>query len=522
MRRRTAAALVCTALLAGSAPGVNALEGRPAYGMLVIGHRGAPVYTTESSQASYEIASNLRADLLEGDIVMSRDGQLVVCHDLDLSRITDVAAKFPGRATVRNFNGVDYTGYWVDDFTWAELSTLTKPNGQGLLSLEQLITLAQSRGASLYMEIKESQYFATPQPTRANPLDITGALISVLNAYGEAGRGAPFWVQSDSADDLIRIKQTTGNRTVFLTRSVGPEDVGLFPQFRQFADVLGVPTTRARRSLVQQAHAADLGVHVWTLRGSRDAYRKAAAIGADGVITDFPDLGVDVRARQLLGDRPAGLTSRVENGNAVASWNAVAGSWYAVTFNFGDPLLAPTLWVQGGSASYPMADAKNVDITVARYDGARLGGDAFTRAYLVPPNYRQPRVKTRVRNVEAVVSSDAKTRITGVMERLRGKKWVPLSNGAGWLRGRGEDVGDLRRNFRADKDGAFSLTVRVRKDILDGYVPERSWMAGVTATKRLKPSSSDWVHSKEGPPPAPAKKRRSQSLPGPDVKVRVN
>jgi len=522
VRRRTAAALVCTALLAGSAPGVNALEGRPAYGMLVIGHRGAPVYTTESSQASYEIASNLRADLLEGDIVMSRDGQLVVCHDLDLSRITDVAAKFPGRATVRNFNGVDYTGYWVDDFTWAELSTLTKPNGQGLLSLEQLITLAQSRGASLYMEIKESQYFATPQPTRANPLDITGALISVLNAYGEAGRGAPFWVQSDSADDLIRIKQTTGNRTVFLTRSVGPEDVGLFPQFRQFADVLGVPTTRARRSLVQQAHAADLGVHVWTLRGSRDAYRKAAAIGADGVITDFPDLGVDVRARQLLGDRPAGLTSRVENGNAVASWNAVAGSWYAVTFNFGDPLLAPTLWVQGGSASYPMADAKNVDITVARYDGARLGGDAFTRAYVVPPNYRQPRVKTRVRNVEAVVSSDAKTRITGVMERLRGKKWVPLSNGAGWLRGRGEDVGDLRRNFRADKDGAFSLTVRVRKDILDGYVPERSWMAGVTATKRLKPSSSDWVHSKEGPPPAPAKKRRSQSLPGPDVKVRVN
>ena len=117
-------------------------------------------------------------------------------------------------------------------------------------------------------------------------------------------------------------QRLVGNRTVYLTRSVGPEDVGLFPSFRQFADVLGVPTTRARRGLVAQAHAADLGVHVWTLRGSRDAYRKAAAIGADGVITDFPDLGVNVRSRTRLTDRPAGLTTRVENGTAIATWTA--------------------------------------------------------------------------------------------------------------------------------------------------------------------------------------------------------
>ena len=328
-------------------------------------------------------------------------------------------------------------------------------------------------------------------------------------------------MQSDNPEDLKRVKQWAGNRTVFLTRSVGPEDVGYFPGFRQFADVLGIPTTRARRGLVQQAHAADLGVHVWTLRGSRDAYRKAAAIGADGVITDFPDLGVDVRARQRGGDRPANLTSRVENGSAIATWTAAAGSWYTVTFDFGDPLLAPTLWVQGGSASLPMADATSVDITVARFDGARMGGDAFTRASVIPVAYDEPRTKTRVRNVAAVVSSDAKTRITGVMEQQKGAKWLPLRNGAGWLRGKGEDVSDLRRKFRAGKDGEFSLTVKVRKDIVDGYVPERSWMVGVTATKKLKPSSSEWVDTEEGPPPAPSRKGRSQSLPAQDVKVRV-
>lgn len=518
MRRRTTAAVASLALLAVAAPAVNALEGRPGTGMLVIAHRGAPVYTTESSQRAYEIAQELGADILEGDVVMSKDGRLVVCHDLDLSRVTDVAAKFPGRQSVRNFSGVDYSGYWVDDFTWAELSTLAKPNGQGLMTLDDLITLAQSRGVTLYMEIKVSEYFAS----RPSPMDITGTLINLLNARGEAGRGAPFWVQSDNPDDLVRIKQATGNRTAYLTRSVAPEDVGQFPAFRQFADVLGVPTTRARRGLVAQAHAADLGVHVWTLRGSRDAYRKAATIGADGVITDFPDLGVDVRNGLRQAAAPTGLSSRVENGNAVATWQASAGTWYAVSFDFGDPLLAPTLWVQGGSASYPMADARSVDITVSSWNGIRLSQDAFSRASVAPVDYGAPRVKTRVRNVEAIVSSDAKTRISGVLERLKGKKWVPARKTQGWLRGRGEDVADMRRNFRSDKKGGFSLTVQVRKDVLSGYVPERSWMIGVTATKKLKPSSSDWVDSKEGPPPAPRKdKGKAQSLQKKDVRVRV-
>lgn len=507
----------CLAVTAGAIPAATALEGRPGTGMLIIGHRGAPVYTTESSQLSYEMASNVGADLLEGDVVMSKDGRLVVCHDLDLSRVTDVAAKFPTRSATRVFNGVPYAGFWVDDFTWAELSTLTKPNGQGLMTLDDLITLAQGRGATLYIEIKNSPYFAS-LPT---PMDVTGTLINLLNARGQAGYGAPFWVQSDNPADLTRIKQSTGNRTVFLTRSVSPEDVGQFPAFRQFADVLSVPTTRARRGLVAQAHAADLGVHVWTLRGSRDAYRKAATIGADGVVTDFPDLGVGVRNGLRPAAGPTDLTTRVENGNAVATWRSTPGTWYAVSFDFGDPLLAPTLWVQGGSASYPMADAWRVDITVSSWDGTRLSRDTFSRADVVPPSYSQPRVKTRVRGVSAHVLTNGRTHISGTLERLRGTKWVPLRNSRGWLRGRGEDVQELRRNFRSDKKGEFGVTVQVREDILTGYVPQRSWMAGVSATKTLKPASSDWVDTAEGAPPQPKKKKtRTQVLQKQDVRVR--
>lgn len=517
MLRRTAAGVTSLLMFGSLAGPAVALEGRPGTGMLVIAHRGASVYSAESSSLAYARAADLGADLLEGDLMMSKDGRLVLLHDVELSRVTDIAARpeFAARQAVRNFNGVDFTGWWVDDFTWDELSTLRTPDGQALMTLDELVSWSGQRGASLYMELKETDYFA------ARGMDVPLALANLLHATGRDQYGSPFWIQSANPNDLARMKTLVGNRTVFLTRSVGPEDVGQFPAFRQFADVLSVPTTRARRGLVAQAHAADLGVHVWTLRGSRNAYRKAASIGADGVITDFPDLGVDVRSRARVANRPTGMTARIENGNVVANWASAAGAFYAVTFDFGDPLEAPTLWVQGGAASYPLADATTADVTVSAFDGTRLSSDAFAHVSVEPLTLDEPRTKTRVGAVSAIIDTNGRTRVTGTLERLKGSKWVPLRKSQGWLRSKGDDVEGMRRTFTTDKKGEFSLTVQIREDIISGYVPERAWRVGVTATKTLKPSASSWVNTAQGSvPQARSGNGRAQSLPHADVRVR--
>jgi glycerophosphoryl diester phosphodiesterase len=516
MLRRSAAGVTSLLMLASVAGPAVALEGRPGTGMLVVAHRGASVYAAESSMLAYSRAADLGADLLEGDLMMSKDGRLVLLHDLELSRVTDIAVRpeFAARQSVRNFNGVDYAGWWVDEFTWDELATLRTPDGQALVTLDELVGWSGQRGATLYMELKESDYFA------ARGLDLPQALANLLIATGRAGYASPFWIQSANPNDLARMKALVGNRTVFLTRSVGPEDVPLFPSFRQFADVLSVPTTRARRGLVAQAHAADLGVHVWTLRGSRNAYRKAASIGADGVITDFPDLGVDVRSRARVANRPTGLSARLENGNVIVNWASSPGTFYAVTFDFGDPLEAPTLWVQGGAASYPLADAKTAAVTVAAFDGSRLSSDAFAQVSVEPLVLDEPRTKTRVGEVSATVDTNGRTRVTGSLERLKGSRWVPLRRSQGWLRSKGDDVEGMRRSFTTDKKGEFSLTVQIREDIISGYVPERAWRVGVTATKTLKPSSSSWVTTAEGSVPQSRSNGQAQSLPQADVRVR--
>ena len=58
---------------------------------LVIGHRGAPGYRPEHSRASYELAIEMGVDAVEPDVVVTKDGVLVVRHENENGSTTDVA-----------------------------------------------------------------------------------------------------------------------------------------------------------------------------------------------------------------------------------------------------------------------------------------------------------------------------------------------------------------------------------------------------------------------------------------------
>src|SRR5688572_2451481 len=128
---------------------------------VVIGHRGAPAYRPEHTAAGFELAIDLGAELIEPDVVVSRDGILVVRHESELSWSTDVASRpeFADRRTTKVVEGTRRTGWFTEDFTLAELRTLgavermpqvrplnTAYDGRfGILTLAEVVELARDR-----------------------------------------------------------------------------------------------------------------------------------------------------------------------------------------------------------------------------------------------------------------------------------------------------------------------------------------------------------------------------------------
>ena len=93
---------------------------------LVIGHRGASAYLPEHTLEAYRLAIQLGADIIEPDVVPTKDGRLIARHENELGGTTDVADRpeFADRRTTKTIDGQEVTGWFSEDFTLAEIKTL--------------------------------------------------------------------------------------------------------------------------------------------------------------------------------------------------------------------------------------------------------------------------------------------------------------------------------------------------------------------------------------------------------------
>ncbi len=307
---------------------------------LVIGHRGASGYRPEHTLASYALAIEQGADVIEPDLVMTRDGVLVARHENEIGQTTDVATRFPERRRTKTIDGTPTTGWFVEDFTLAEIKTLRArerlpfrshqldgrfevPTFEEILSLVRERETALGRRIGIYPETKH------PSHHEAVGLPITDTLLAVLERWGYRERHDPVFIQSFETGNLRHARGLTGLRLVQLIESRGrPADLSLSGDPRTYADLMTVAGLREVATwadgigpdkglvqplgpegellpptgLVTDAHRAGLFVHVWTLRADPEflpagyggdplaEYRRLADLGVDGYFTDFPDL----------------------------------------------------------------------------------------------------------------------------------------------------------------------------------------------------------------------------------------
>ena len=137
---------------------------RPASKQLVA-HRGASVYAPEHTLEAYRLALAQKADFVEQDLAVTKDGVLVCLHDLTLERTTNVEEVFPDRFVEDKKGTAAVRRWFVHDFTLAEIKRLdagswfdTKFAGERIPTFQEAIDLVRGK-AGLYPELKDPAFY---------------------------------------------------------------------------------------------------------------------------------------------------------------------------------------------------------------------------------------------------------------------------------------------------------------------------------------------------------------------------
>jgi glycerophosphoryl diester phosphodiesterase len=276
---------------------------------LVIGHRGASGTLPEHTLAAYELAIDLGADFVEPDLVSTKDGVLVARHEVNVRNTTDVANRpeFADRFTTKVIDGITEAGWFVDDFTLAELKTLraVQPfsfrdqsfNGQfEIPTLQEVIDLVKQKSLETGRQI--GIYPETKHPTYHDSvgLSLEEPLVEILKANGLDKADSPVFIQSFEVGNLKELNELIDVPLIQLYDAADIRLDGSLIEIRPYDFVInGDPRTygdlRTPEGLAEVAEYAD-GIGPWkrmiiSVRSfDFDGNGQADDLNGDGVVND--------------------------------------------------------------------------------------------------------------------------------------------------------------------------------------------------------------------------------------------
>lgn len=238
---------------------------------LIIAHRGASAYAPENTIASFQKAVQLKADAIEFDVKLTKDGKMVIIHDQLLERTTNGTGKVID-CTYEELYRLDAGSFFSEEFKGEKIpllqDVLEQFSDQLLINIE--ITNYKSVNDGLAekiailvktLKIEDQVFFSSFLPKN---LKITSEILPNVPAALLTLPGLPgFFTRS----------------RLFLKHS--PK---LIHPYYKDVDA----------AYVQKQHTLGRKVNVWTVN-RKDELQQMIKFGVDGLITDDP-----VLARSLV------------------------------------------------------------------------------------------------------------------------------------------------------------------------------------------------------------------------------
>ena len=234
---------------------------------LVTSHRGFVDSGVENTIEALEAAKAVGTDLVEMDVMQTKDGKFIVMHDPNLERLS----------------GQDVN---VKDLTQEEPTAMTVHDEHGhegaIPSLEEYVTKAQELDLPLLMEIKMGGLDSD---------DHVELFVAEMERLGALENNIYHTLDADSAKKL---KAMRPGLTVGYIMPVAGEGA---PETT--ADFIVIEEESASTDFQQDVSGAGLGFFVWTVN-EMEPQREYLERHIDAMITDHPDWAL--ASRETIGD----------------------------------------------------------------------------------------------------------------------------------------------------------------------------------------------------------------------------
>jgi len=255
---------------------------------LVIAHQGGDGVWPGDTMFAFEKAVEIGSDVLEMDAHITKDGQIVLMHDEEVDRTTNGAGLIEDM-TLEELKKLDAAYQWsVDD------GRTFSYRGQGI----QVPTLDE-----LFQRFPQMRYLIEIKLTE-NPID--KPLCDLIRKHNMQDKVI---IGSFHDDAMAQFREacpeiaTSGSRgevtsyvilgKIFLGGFVSPQYQSLQVPWEK-SESKGIPIMTAR--FIHEAHAKNLHVEPWTVNDP-ELMKQYIEWGVDGIITDRPDLLIEVLGR---------------------------------------------------------------------------------------------------------------------------------------------------------------------------------------------------------------------------------
>ena len=234
-------------------------------------HRGASAYCPENTLEAFALAIEQKADGIELDVHLSKDGQIVVAHDLQLERVSN------GKGLI-----CDYTLSELKSFSFNKLFPDQKPCR--IPALAEVYDLIKTSNLILNIELKttESLY-----PGMAEKL------VKLTHDFAMDDRVI---YSSFNHYSLVELQRYNPAAKTGLLYNIGLVDPWVYAGYVKawaihphYYIIASLPET------VQKCHEKGIVVNVWTA-DEPDAIKLMLKCGVDAIITNKPDVALNCRS----------------------------------------------------------------------------------------------------------------------------------------------------------------------------------------------------------------------------------